>query len=427
MVTIEFWGGLGVIGGSKIMVEDGGHRVLLDIGLDIPNGANLFRLPVRNRPGRELSDRLRMNAAPRIPGVFDPAVLDPGSPLAERTGETAVFVSHPHIDHVGLAGFLREDVAVHAHTDAVDMLEALSATGQGLTHGDPAWRRLADGQVTRVGPMEVECIAVDHDVPGASGYLVRTSAGSLAFTGDIRFHGHHPQRSWDFVERVAGCEVLATEGTTLGWDMRGELRDETDVERDFAALLGSVPGLVLLSAYARDLERVRALTGLAGAAGRSTVWYAKAAELLRLLGVKGVLSAAEVDWSDVRADPGGYVVVPDPDDLASLVDLPVGDGFPASVFVHANGEPLGPFEPRWEPFTDWLKALGVPLRQIGCSGHASQDHLHEMLERMRPGTVFPIHTTAPTRLHPPLGMTRVVAAYGTRYDFAGNALRSSAD
>jgi ribonuclease J len=143
--------------------------------------------------------------------------------------------------------------------------------------------------------------------------------------------------------------------------------------------------------------------------------------------VKGVLSAAEVDWSDVRADPGGYVVVPDPDDLASLVDLPVGDGFPASVFVHANGEPLGPFEPRWEPFTDWLKALGVPLRQIGCSGHASQDHLHEMLERMRPGTVFPIHTTAPTRLHPPLGMTRVVAAYGTRYDFAGNALRSSAD
>ena len=77
MVTIEFWGGLGVIGGSKIMVEDGGHRVLLDIGLDIPNGANLFRLPVRNRPGRELSDRLRMNAAPRIPGVFDPAVLDP--------------------------------------------------------------------------------------------------------------------------------------------------------------------------------------------------------------------------------------------------------------------------------------------------------------------------------------------------------------
>ena len=422
MVAIEFWGGLGVIGGSKIMIEDGGHRVLLDIGQDIPNGANLFRLPVRPRPGRELSDRLRMNAAPHIPGVFDPAVLDPGSPLADKVGETAVFVSHPHIDHVGLAGFLREDVPVHAHTDAVDMLEVLSATGQGLTHGDPAWRRLTDGQRTQVGPMEVECIAVDHDVPGASGYLVRTSAGSLAFTGDIRFHGHNPQRSWDFVDRVAGCELLATEGTTLGWDMRGKLRDETDVEHDFGALVGSTPGLVLLSTYPRDLERVRAFTGIAAAGGRVTVWYQQAAELLRRLGVQGVLSAAEVDWSDVRAAPSGYVVAPDPDDLASLLDLPVGEGHPAGVFVHANGEPLGPFEPRWEPFTDWLKALDVPLRQIGCSGHASQDHLHEMLERMRPSAVFPIHTTAPSRLHPPLGTARVVAEYATRYDFAGNPL-----
>ncbi|MBC3842505.1 hypothetical protein GXW82_26875 [Streptacidiphilus sp. 4-A2] len=73
MVAIEFWGGLGVIGGSKIMIEDGGHRVLLDIGLDIPSGRDPFRRPVQLRPGRELSDRLRMNAAPRIPGLFDPA------------------------------------------------------------------------------------------------------------------------------------------------------------------------------------------------------------------------------------------------------------------------------------------------------------------------------------------------------------------
>jgi ribonuclease J len=439
MVAIEFWGGLGVIGGSKIMIEDGGHRVLLDIGLDIPSGRDPFRLPVRVRPGRELADRLRMNTAPRIPGLFDPAALDPavggaggpgwagpGSRLAEAlgdpAGETAVFVSHPHIDHVGLAGFLREDVAVHAHTDAVDLLQALGATGQGLTHGDPAWRRLTDGQRTQAGPMEVECVEVDHDVPGASGYLVRTSAGTLAFTGDIRFHGHHPERAWDFVDRAAECEVLATEGTTLGWDPRGGTRDENDVQRDFTAALERTPGLVLLSVYARDLERVRAFIGIAEAAGRRIVWPAPTAAFLKLLGVEGVLSPAETPWADVHAAPSAYVVVPDPDDLPSLLDLPVGEGCPDSVFVHANGEPLGPFEPRWEPFTDWLSALGIPLRQIGCSGHASQDHLHTMLERMRPRTVFPIHTTAPFRLHPPSGTGRVVAEYATRYDFAGRAL-----
>jgi ribonuclease J len=431
MVTIEFWGGLGVIGGSKIMIEDSGHRVLLDIGLDIPSGRDPFRLPVRARPGRELADRLRLDTAPHIPGLFDPAALDPGSPLAEpvgAAGDTAVFVSHPHIDHVGLAGFVRGDIPVHAHTDAVDVLRALDATGQGLAHGDPDWRGLADRQRVAVGPMEVECVAVDHDVPGASGYLVHTADGTLAFTGDIRFHGRHPERSWGFTDRSADCDVLVTEGTTLGWDMRGPLRDESDVERDFAAALEQTPGLLLLSMYPRDLERVAAFLGLADAAGRAVVWPAPVAAFLRLAGVPAlagldVLSAADVPLSDVRAAPSAYVVAPDPDDLPSLLDLPLGEGFPAGVLVHANGEPLGPFEPRWEPFTDWLGALGIELRQIGCSGHADQDQLHHMLERTRPRVVFPIHTTAPARLHPPLGMVRTVAAYGHGYDFRGRVAR----
>ncbi|MEY9943556.1 MBL fold metallo-hydrolase [Kitasatospora sp. GAS1066B] len=423
MATIEFWGGVGVIGGSKILVQQDGYRVLLDIGIDIPSGGDLFRLPVRPRPGRELADRLRLGAAPALPGLFAPEALEPGSPLAEQAGETAVFVSHPHIDHVGLAGFVRPEVAVHAHTEAVDVLTALAATGQGLTHGEPDWRRLTDHQRVVVGPLEVECVPVDHDVPGASGYLVHTPDGTLAFTGDYRFHGHHPQRSWDFVDRAAGSAVLVTEGTTLGWENpSGRRRDESDVARDFARALEETPGLLLLSLYPRDVDRVRAFLEIAGAAGRRIVWTEQVAAFLRLVGVEQALSAAELPAAELRAEPDRYVVMPDPDDLPSLLDLPVGDGYPGATLVHANGEPLGPFEPRWAPFTDWLAALGIPLRQIGCSGHASQDDLHHMLERLRPATVFPIHTTSPTRLHPPQGMRRVLAAYGARYTFGGDAI-----
>ncbi|MEU6170564.1 MBL fold metallo-hydrolase [Streptantibioticus parmotrematis] len=413
MVLIEFWGGLGVIGGSKITIRDGGHRVMLDIGMDIPSGADLFRLPVRPRPGRELADRLRMGAAPRVPGLFDPAVLAEGDPLAAPAEPTSVFVSHPHIDHVGLAGWVRPETPVYAHTDAVDVLRALDASGQGLPGGDPDWRRLTAGEQVAVGPMRVECVPVDHDVPGASGYLVHTSGGTLAFTGDIRFHGRHPERSWAFADRAAACDVLVTEGTTLGWDMTGPVRTEDDVARDFATALAGTPGLVLLSLYPRDVERVHEFLALAKDAGRTVLWPARVAAFLRELGV------ADVTEGLPQGDPGGYVVVPDPDDLPALLDLPIGPGRPDSVFVHANGEPLGPFEPRWAPFTDWLAALSVPLRQIGCSGHATQDDLHVLLERTRPQVLFPIHTTAPTRLHPPTGTTRVIARYGVAYGMDG--------
>ncbi|HEX4723734.1 MAG TPA: MBL fold metallo-hydrolase [Pseudonocardiaceae bacterium] len=421
MASIEFWGGLGVIGSSKIMVSDGGHRVLLDIGVDIPSGANLFRAPVRERPGHELADRLRVGGAPRIAGLFDPAFLAEGDPLGHRfDGDTAVFVSHPHIDHVGLAGFVRPDVPVHAHTDAVDLLVALAEAGTGLPGGAPAWRRLRGGDTVAVGTMRVECVPVDHDVPGACGYLVHTRDGVIAYTGDIRFHGVHPELSWAFAERAAGADVLVTEGTTLSFvPSDGPPRTEADVVRSFVDTLAAAPGLVLLSLYPRDVERVVDFVDAARAASRTVVWPAQVADMLRRLGVADITTWGDVTLADVRAKPGAFVVQPDPANLPELLDLPLAEG---DVFLHANGEPLGDFDPRWPVFADWLAKLGVELRSIGCSGHATPEHLHEFVERVGPRVVFPVHTFDPTRLFPPKAVRRVIPRYGVRYAFDGSPI-----
>ncbi len=424
MASFEFWGGLGVIGSSKIMISDGGHRVLLDIGLDIPSGANLFRVPVRMRPDSELADRLRVGAAPAMPGVYDSAFLADGDPLGEPVGDPAnthIFVSHPHIDHVGLAGWVRPDIAVHAHTDAVDMLNALSANGSGLPGGDPDWQRLGPNQVVEVGAMTVRCIPVDHDVPGACGYLVHTPQGSIAYTGDIRFHGHHPELSNAFVEAVRGVDVLITEGTTLSFTPPdGPPRTEDDVLASFVDIVAAAPGLVLLSTYPRDIERVAEFIEAAANLGRTIVWRPGDAGMLRALGVTSAATwSDEIGLAAVHAKPGAFVLAPDTDDLPGLLDLPLRPGDP---FIHANGEPLGEFDPRWPVFSDWLAHFGLELHKIGCWGHALPDQVHAMVERVAPKVVFPIHTFEPTRLAPPIGVRRVVAAYGTRYALDGSVI-----
>ncbi|HEY3982045.1 MAG TPA: MBL fold metallo-hydrolase [Streptosporangiaceae bacterium] len=191
MARIEFWGGVGVIGSSKVLIHDGGHRVLLDLGLDIPRGSDLFRSPAALPRGRELSARLRVGAAPAMAGLYDPAALDPGDPLGEPAEPAAVFISHPHIDHVGLAGFLRADIPAYASPDAIALLRALDHGGETLpgprdfSSAETSWRRMPAGAAVQVGPIRVERLDVDHDVPGASGYRVTTSDGVLAFTGDI--------------------------------------------------------------------------------------------------------------------------------------------------------------------------------------------------------------------------------------------------
>lgn len=425
MAYLEFWGGVGVIGSSKVLIGDGGHRVLLDLGLDIPRTADLFRPPVQLRSGAELSARLRAGAAAAIPGIYDPAGLAPGDPLCDRLAEpgepTAVFVSHPHIDHVGLAGFVRPEIRLHAAPEAIKLLGALALGGDVLpgprdfTTEGTAWVPAETGVQLRVGPMTVERFDLDHDVPGASGYRVTTSDGVLAYTGDIRFHGHHPERSWAFASHVAGCDVLVTEGTTLGFDHAYPLRTEADVARDYTEALAASRDLMLQAVYPRDLDRVRALTAIAARLGRIIAWPEQTAAFLRAAGIE----ASAVDLGAIRDSPGTYVVQADPGDLPSLLDLPLGAD---SAVLHANGEPLGPFDPRWGLFADWISHCGLLLRQIGCSGHAYPDHLHEMVHRIRPKIVVPIHTRSPYGLHPVGGPARVVVGYAQRYDFTGRPL-----
>ena len=422
--SVEFWGGVGVIGSSKVLIKDGGHRVLLDLGLDIPKDGDLFRVPAAPRPGRELSDRLRVGAAPAIPGLFDPTALTAGDRLAEQVEPTSLFVTHPHIDHVGLVGFVRPEVPVHASPDTIALLAALEKGQEALPGprsfaGPTAWRPVALGERVQVGPMTVERFDVDHDVPGASGYRVTTGDGVLAFTGDFRFHGHHPELSWAFAEAVAGADVLVTEGTTLSWEEIHPLRTEVDVNAMFEADLAGNPDLVMLAVYPRDFDRVRDFTAIAEAAGRQLLWPDRTAAFLRAAGFDGALSVGEAGLDAVREAPGRYVVQLDADDIPSFLDMPFG---PNSVFVHANGEPLGPFEPRWQLFVDWLAKLGVPLRRIGCSGHAYQDDLHEFVRMINPKVLIPIHTFSPYRVHPTGSTARLVVDYAQAYDFGGRPL-----
>lgn len=426
---IEFWGGLNVIGGSKIMISTERARVLLDFGLDIPSGADLFRPPVRLRPGRELGDYLMSGQAPPVPGVYAPDLLVGHgarartlAPLAEPDPRpTAIFLSHAHIDHDGLMGFVRDDLDCYAYPDTVAVHRALRTAGLG-----PSGHAVGLQPITEpvsVGDLTVTAVPVSHDVPGACGYLVEAADGRVAYTGDINFHRDGGAASTAFVERVRGVDALVTETTTLSFDPPADAEPyrpltEDDVIDRFAAACDR-PDLVLLAAYERDIDRAGRLIEAARGVGRTLVWPGRQAAFLQAYGLPGVVTwdasrpqrpvhadavtavagehgtVSTVGLDEVHARPGAYVVQLDPDDNPALLDLPIGDG---TVWVHSQGEPLGPYMATWQPFMDWLDALGIETVHAGSSGHAPGEDLIAMVEQIGPGVVYPIHGFHPERL-----------------------------
>ncbi len=401
MVEVSFWGGVGVIGSSKILIEDGEWRVLLDFGLDYHPGRGLFRLGVAPRPERALADRLRTDAAPWVPHLYKASALAGTGLPGGSDGKTAVFITHAHLDHIGLTGWVDPDVPMFASPETIRLMDALQQAGDGVEGGTPRLQPLVEGWPFSFGPFEVRRYAVDHDILGASGYAVATRDGVVAFTGDIRLHGRHPERSRAFCHSVAGARALVIEGTTLSFGFAEVERTEAEVDRLFAEILAATPGLVLLTVYPSNLERVVAFVAAAGAAGRTMVWPRRLAHFFRSIGLASIRAWGEdISLDEIARRPAQFVVDLESADWPVMLDLPVG---PASVFLHANGEPLGPFDPRWEVLQEWLKFTHTPFWPIGTGGHASPDDLRWMVESVRPDIVFPLHSQAPERLMTPPG------------------------
>ena len=420
MAQVSFWGGVGVIGSSKILIEQDEWRVLLDFGLDYTPGSGLFRAGVHPRPGRELADRLRTGTAPRLPHVYRPEAVEGTGVPGGADGRTTLFISHAHLDHMGLTGFVDPGVPLFASPDTVRLLECLDRAGDRVEGGTPRMQPMEEGEPVEAGPFRVRRFDVDHDVPGASGYAVETNDGVLAFTGDIRLHGRHPERSLNFAAQVAGCRALVIEGTTLSMGFRQPVRRESDVDDLFDQALAATPGLVMVSLYPRNAERAAAFMERAWRRGRQFLWPAQEARYLSdwlrepvpAWGDGGVAAAA------IRSHPGDYVVQVSGHALPALLDWGVG---PGSVYLHANGEPLGPYDPLWAVMQEWLQYLHVPFWSIGTGGHASPDDLARLVEIVHPTILFPLHSQEPDRMIPPPGVRRWLPQRGAVYDLGGRS------
>jgi ribonuclease J len=250
MTSITLLAGARTIGGTQIVIEDHGARLLFDCGLTHSPATNPFA-HVRVRPGRELSDLILAGLTPFIPGIYAPEALIPlpahfPPALPPADGPQAVALSHSHLDHSHLAGFVDAEIPIYASRPAARIVELLGLTGRAIGGVPPSLLSPEDGCFS-VGPMHVRLLPVDHDVGGACGLLIETSGGVIAYSGDLRLHGRHPERTLGFASaaRAAGARLLILEGTRLGQApvVEPEVPPPTDrFEADVAPAVGAALG-----------------------------------------------------------------------------------------------------------------------------------------------------------------------------------------
>src|SRR4051812_25389544 len=105
--NIRFWGGLRTIGGTIVTVEYKGSRVVFDFGLKYDPSTNFFDGQLKLRTTNIVQDYLRLGMVPKIDGLYserDLAGNEGVVPAEKDHRETAVIISHIHLDHIGAMG-----------------------------------------------------------------------------------------------------------------------------------------------------------------------------------------------------------------------------------------------------------------------------------------------------------------------------------
>jgi ribonuclease J len=291
-------GGLGEIGRNMTVYEIDGKLLVVDCGV-------LF--PEEHQPGVDL-------------------ILPDFSPIKDRLDDIlAIVLTHGHEDHIGAVPYLlrlRSDIPLIGSTLTLALIEAKLKEHR-IT---PYSLTVKEGQHERLGPFELEFIAVNHSIPDALAVAITTTAGVVLHTGDFKMD----QLPLD--DRItdlrafarlgeAGVDLFLPDSTNA--DVPGFTPNERDIGAVLAAVIAAAPRRVIVASFSSHVHRVQQVLDAAAANNRRVVLMGRS--MVRNMGI-----AADL----------GYLRVPD----GLLIDAKKAVNLPDNQLVYmstgSQGEPM---------------------------------------------------------------------------------------
>lgn len=246
-VTVTFLGGLGEVGRNSTAIEYDGRILVIDFGLMFPDET--------------------------MPGV-DVILPDDRYLLEQRDAVEALIITHGHEDHVGGVPYFLREFEVPLYGSALTMGIAESKVDEAGLSNRTTINVVADGEVRRIGPFEVEFLPITHSVPQSMCVVVHSPQGVIVHTGDFKLDFTPVDDRLTDLGRIG--QLASTEGIRLlmadstNADSPGFSDSETTVGETLRRLFPELRGRrIITSCFASHLHRVQQIVDVAIDEGRT--------------------------------------------------------------------------------------------------------------------------------------------------------------
>jgi ribonuclease J len=388
-IRVSPMGGVGEVGKNSTLIEFGDELLLVDAGVKFPET--------------------------ELHGV-DLVVCDYGY-LADRLDDLlGIVFTHGHEDHIGGLPYLIMQLDPHDPipiygTPLTLGLISVKLKEHGML-GRVTQYPISEGASARLGPFEVEPIAVNHSIPDAVGLVIRSPVGTLFHTGDFKFDPTPVEgRTTDNerLRRLGDEGVLVLLSDCVRVEQSGWTASESGVREALEQLIQSAPGRVLVTTFASNIGRLREVVKSAHKLGRKTAVVGRSMEenlrVARELGFMNIPDGSLVELRETNDLPPDKVVLlstgsqGEPTSVLSRIargDHPLVK-IQANDTVVFSASPVPGNEESVARSIDNLFRRGARVvyqmidPRVHVSGHASREELKHLLDLVRPKYLVPLH------------------------------------
>lgn len=427
--------------GVVISVCYGKDRIIFDFGAPFRPDTNIYDGTVLHRTKGALKDAITLKETPAINGIYpkqdllcyDGSLFQGIEPFEASDYNTAVLISHLHLDHMSNIRYLAPSIPVYMHKNAVKLHNALLDIDEGTFHQNII--PVEYEEEIHVGNIGCTPYFSDHPCHGSAGYLIQTPDMTIYYTGDIRFHGLQKEKAFKEIEKLKNIpiDLLIADSTSysptefvhdpakikeLSYPSKEILEGmflESSIYEDLYAKLIHSKGLGAFCIYHRDMQLIEALLKYTNKAQREIVFEPETAYVInQVLNLKvnyyttdlpvksSVLMHVqqenkEISLEEINQNKERYFVQVSYKNIMQLFDLEAKDG----CYFHLFGEP---FSERaccnLEKILNQLKMNYIGYSNVYSFNHSFPNHLSYALGIINSKNVVAVHSVKPEKLNP---------------------------
>ncbi len=373
-MTIIVHRGQNQIGGNIIEVATDTTKILLDVGLELDDSDS--------------------GTLPDIQGLFDYAGYD------------AIFISHYHGDHIGLAYQTHKDIPIYIGEAGYNIIKASDNYKKIKTFTPKGF--LQHKQKITIGDIEITPYLCDHSAFDSYMLLCEADGQRVLYSGDFRSNG---RKSFDklLCELPKNVNKLICEGTILSRDGYKVLT-EKELEEKAVQMFKYTKGPIFVLQSSTNIDRI---VTMYRAAKRSSRIFLEEVYMANIATAAGEC-IPNPKFSDV------YAFITTPSKFAGLSKFTHKAGkkfISKNLFVMCvrnsmlkylkslfkmmsfeNGLLVYSFwngyreTESMQEFLSECEKLGLKIVTLHTSGHADEQALKRFIETVNPKALVPIHT-----------------------------------